>query len=277
MNNKIKFIVLLALIVVVCVELVLLMKTNNEIKEIEEAIKITDPEEELPTEPPVAPLVTINSDIDLSSFQDSVVASAVNVARELVNEQIKNNVYLSDAMVFDIVPIDVQTDSTYDSYNMFRVDVVLSANDGQRISDNSTYLVYYNRWDEDEKGTYFLSSVKESTINEKYESLSESYDNKYVAACETEKLAFLKKQIILEEDLYSSACNKANAFAKSLGIDDVIVDAYTMANEAGSRMYMFSNSENDTCITITYIFFEDELGWSFLSATCKPQDKILPE
>lgn len=275
MGNKIKRTILAVLVCILAVESYMLVKTKNQITELdtklksESALKNEEPE---PIEPPVAPMITINSEINqaLDGYlhKNSIVDRAVGVARGIVADLISEGRYLSDVTVSDISFTGAFPVSEGSTADMFNVEVLITDAEGIKTVNDGTYLIFYNRWDEDGKGSYYISALTDDEISEKYKEVTNDYsDDPFAAACMKECYDYLKRgQLIAEDSLEASAYNKALAFSKTLGIGNVISDKYTVSVEGDTKAFYYDTDDEYTGITIVYTYFEDSDRWAFLHA-----------
>lgn len=276
MNNRIKSILLIILVFVLTVECVFLYKIKGDITKLDERLKTektlaSKGESEESVDPPIPPMITINSEINQKLErhvnQNAIIDRSVAVARGIVNQLINNGVYLSDVTVSNVSFIERVQMGAMDSVDIFNVEVLITDADGVKTTDDSKYILFYNRWDEDGEGSYYISSLTSEEIENKYGDRVEEFDgNINVAACTIERDEYLKRGNLIPEDfLENSAYVKALAYAEDSGVGDVISDKYTVSVEGDTKSFYFDTSKNVT-ITVVYRYFDDMEKWAFLNA-----------
>ncbi len=274
MSNKIKLTVLILLVAVLVVSLISLFnikKTERFIlnKEKQEALGKNEPV----SEPPAAPMITmnaaINQELDAFDFKNNIIDTAVLVAENSVNTLIENGVYLNGATISDIVFVETDTTEDHESLYMFNIHLLLTDIDGGVTTDSANYVIFYNRWDEDNKKCYFVSSITDNEINQRYGEYSELYNGDiFTTTCFLEKNEFLKGMPQKNEsELDDAAFFKAEAFAKTIpGVTEVLSGTYTVTKEEGLKSFSFNTNDENIVITVVYTYFDETNTWTFLHA-----------
>lgn len=269
MTNTKKIIVLGALLLVLAVLLICLFRTNSEIDLIVKKLDKNDTVEKTPVAPLITMNAAINQALDSFSYKNAIIDQAVVVAQKSVEAKITDGAFLSDAMISDIVFVETGIVGFYDSVNMFNVELSFTLDDGTIENDKTNYIIFYNRWDEDGKGSYFVSSLTESQIAEKYSESASTYsDNVYIAACMLERDKYLKAQTqFTDDELADEAHRKAVAYASTLkDVRKIVYRDFLTDDNGGIRRYNFETDINDVFVSVTYMLVEENNTWVFLYA-----------
>lgn len=269
MSNTKKLIILGILLLVLAVLLISLFKMNSASESNIKINRDSDSDEITPTAPVITMNASINQSLDSFSYKNAIIDRAVVVAQNSVEAKIKNGAFLSDAIISDIVLEKGSVVGLYDSVFMFNVELSFTFEDGTKETDKSNFLIFYNRWDEDEKDGYFVSSLTESELNEKYGDIASEYDdNVYFAACILERDKYLKAQTqFTDEELLDEAHRKAVAYTSTLkDVGKITYSDFSLDDNGTIKRYNFETDGVGGVVSVAYMYVEDNNAWVYLYA-----------
>ncbi len=275
-NGKKLFVLSVLLVVLASLSLALLHIKNIE-KEILEEDRIKgqtsavkdEPEVEFHGETMINLSATLTQKIDVYSYRDKIIDKSINLIKDVVDKYLSDGVVITDATVINLERLNTGTAGLYDAVDIFNVEFLLTTSNNEKINDKSNYMLFYSRWDEDGEGTYYLNSLTEEEIQNKYSTFAHIYsDDVYIAACMIERDLFLERtEKNYESDLPDLAYKKAVAYSKTLQNKPRVINIYLTDQNQNQRKYIFYTDKENEFIEINYIYFDNSELWTFLYAT----------